>query len=209
MAGDVSLINDVFGKRYGEVLLVTVTASGPEATVYNTFPLNDCPAELWDQLDAKAIADENGAVAALLNGPRYWLMSSIGKAGRESLVRKTFGGLEMTRQATVRLDSMNPAPYSVNTVDRRAVFTFDAGREIYELIDPGGDRWVMQTYSQTVDRLLKLADLPGLAARLSLPAGWTYEARTPTAPLVVDTTGQPASVTQDDLGNSYSLQLAP
>jgi hypothetical protein len=51
--------------------------SGPEATVYNTFPLNDCPAELWEKLDAKAIATENGAVAALLNGPRYWLMSGI------------------------------------------------------------------------------------------------------------------------------------
>jgi hypothetical protein len=69
MVDDVSVIGDVFGKRYGEVLVVTVTESGPEATVYNTFPLNDCPAELWDKLDAKAIAAENGAAAALLNGP--------------------------------------------------------------------------------------------------------------------------------------------
>jgi hypothetical protein len=65
---DVTMIDDVFGKRYGEVLLVRVAESGPEATVYNTFPLNDCPAELWDGLDAKAIAAENGAVTALLNG---------------------------------------------------------------------------------------------------------------------------------------------
>jgi hypothetical protein len=205
MADEVSVIDDVFGKRYGEVLLVSVTESGPEATVYNTFPLNDCPAELWDKLDAKAIADENGAVAALLNGPRYWLMSSIGKVGRESMARKTFGGLEMNRQATVRLASMNPAPYSANTVDRKAVFTFDAGREIYELVDPDGRRWVMQTFSQTVDPALTLDDLPALADRLSLPQGWRYEARTPQAPLVVDTTGAPASVTQDDLANSYSL----
>ncbi len=62
----------MFGKRYGEVLLVR-PGEGPEATVYNAFPLNDCPAALWDELDAKVIADENGAVAALLNGPRYWL----------------------------------------------------------------------------------------------------------------------------------------
>jgi hypothetical protein len=63
---------------------------------------------LWDKLDAKAIAEENGAVAALLNGPRYWLMSSIGKVGRDTLEHKTFGGLEMIRQATVRLATMNP-----------------------------------------------------------------------------------------------------
>lgn len=203
---DVTLIGDVFGKRYGEVLLVRAGESGPEATVYNTFPLNDCPAELWDNLDAQAIAAENNAVAALLNGPRYWLMSAIGKRDREDLEHKTFGGLEMIRQAKVQLSSMNPAPYQPNRVDRKALFVFDAGREIYELIDPDGRRWVMQTFSQIVDPTLSRADLPGLASRLSLPPGWRYEARTPTSTLRVDTTGQDASVTQDDLKNSYSLQ---
>jgi hypothetical protein len=201
---DVKMIDGVFGKRYGEVLLVSLP--GPEATVYNTFPLNDCPAPLWDKLDAQAIAAENGAAAALLNGPRYWLMSSIGKQQREAGQRKTFGGIEMIRQATVQLASMNPAPYQVNRVDRKAVFVFDAGRQIYELIDPDGGRWVMQTYSQTVDATLSLADLPHLAERLSLPAGWRYQARTPSAPLRVDTTATEAMVTQDDLANSYSLQ---
>jgi hypothetical protein len=206
MSGDVTTVDGVFGKRYGEVLLVRVGDGGPEATVYNTFPLNDCPAELWDKLDAKAIAEENGAVAALLNGPRYWLMSSIGKVGRESLQRETFGGLQMNRQATVVLASMDPAPYHENTVDRKAIFTFDAGREIYELIDDNDRRWVMQTYSQTVDPALTLADLPTLASRLSLPPGWAYQARVPTSTVVVDTSGHDATVTQDDFGNSYSLQ---
>jgi hypothetical protein len=207
MSDDISVIDGVFGKRYGEVLLVTVGESGPQATVYNTFPLNDCPAELWDALNAKVIAERNGTVAALLNGPRYWLMSSIGKLHREALEHSTFGGLEMIRQATVGLASMNPAPYNVNQVDRKAVFTFDAGREIYELVDPDGRRWVMQTFSQTIDPALTLADPPGLASRLKLPQGWSYQTRTPSTPLVVDTTGQPARVTQDDLANSYCLQF--
>ena len=47
---------DVFGKRYGEVLLVRLSDSGPEATVFNSFPLNDCPQELWSKLDTEAIA---------------------------------------------------------------------------------------------------------------------------------------------------------
>jgi hypothetical protein len=204
---DVTTIDDVFGKRYGEVLLVHIAESGPEATVYNTFPLNDCPAELWDKLDAQTIAADNSAAAALLNGPRYWLMSSIGKQRREDQEHKSFGGIEMIRQATVKLASMNPAPYHVNHVDRKAIFVFDAGREIYELIDPEGRRWVMQTWSQTVDPTLSLADLPGLAGRLSLPAGWRYEPRTPSTPLRVDTTNTEACVTQDDLANSYSLQI--
>jgi hypothetical protein len=196
----------MFGKRYGEVLLVHVGESGPEATVYNTFPLNECPEELWSKLDPQTIATENGAAATLLNGPRYWLMSSIEKTDTSEMGRKTFGGLEMLRQATVALSSMNPAPYTANQVDRRTVFVFDAGREVYELIDPDERRWVMQTYSQTVDMNLSLTDLPHLADRLELPDGWAYEVRIPTGPLRVDTTTRRAQVTQDNLANSYSLQ---
>lgn len=198
--------NDVFGKRYGEVLLLRMGDAGPQATVYNTFPLNDCPAELWDALDAADIATDNDALGAMLNGPRYWLMSRITKRAGEPQPTKSFGGIEMIEQATVQLSSNDPQPYSVNTVDRRAVFTFDVGRPVFELVDPTGRRWVMQTYSQVVDKNLTLDDLPALASRLNLPDGWHYETRTLTEPLVVDTTERPANVLQDDLTNSYSLQ---
>ena len=200
-------MTDVFGKRYGEVLLVRMTENGPEATVYNSFPLNECPAALWDALDAAAIAEDNGAVAALLNGPRYWLMSGIEKKAGSPQPTASFGGIEMIEQATVQLSSNNPAPYSVNKVDRKAVFTFAAGRPVFELIDAEGKRWVMQTWSQVVDKKLRLDDLPGLASRLTLPEGWRYETRTLTSPLVVDTTTREAHVLQDDLTNSYTLEF--
>ena len=128
-----TLVTDLSGKRYGEVLLVTRGEAGPQANVYNSFPLNDCPAELWSALDAQAIATENGAAAALLNGPRYWLMNSIEKEQQGPQITKTFGGIEMILQATVLLSSMNPAPYSVNKVTRHTVFVFNAGEEVYEL----------------------------------------------------------------------------
>lgn len=198
---------DVFGKRYGEVLLVRAEPEGPKATVYNTFPLNDCPAGLWDALDADAIARDNGALGAILNGPRYWLMSHIAKKPGEPQPTATFGGLDMIEQATVALSSNIPQPYTENLVDRRAVFTFDAGRPVFELVDADGQRWVMQTWSQVVDKTLTLDDLDSLGARLKIPEGWRYETRTLTEPLVVDTTGRKAHVLQDDLTNSYSLQF--
>ena len=164
---------DVFGFRFGEVLLVRMGASGPEAAVFNSFPLNDCPAQLWNALDAEAIAKDNGAVAALLNGPRYWLMSGIEKNTSAPQQTMSFGGIDMIQQAVVQLSSMNPAPYSVYKVDRKAIFTFNAGRPVFELVDPDGQRWVMQTWSQTIDKNLTLDDLPGLANRLTLPNGWS------------------------------------
>jgi hypothetical protein len=191
-------VSTLFGKRYGEVLLVHIGENGPQATVYNTYPLNDCPAELWSALDAQSIAAEHGAVAALLNGPRYWLMSHIEKP-------ETFGGLEMLRQATVTLSSMNPAPYSVNEVDRKAVFVYDAATPVFELVDADGRHWIMQTYSQTVDPSLTFDDLATLSGRLTLPAGWSYRTRTLEQPLRIDTSTRTAHVLQDDLANSYSL----
>ncbi|WP_445165603.1 hypothetical protein ACTXG7_17005 [Mycolicibacterium sp. Dal123E01] len=199
--------DDVFDKRYGEVLLVKVGQDGPEASVYCSFPLNDCPAELWDKLDAEAIATKHGAVAALLNGPRHWLMSSIDKV-RDSLPEtETFGGIDMMRQATVTLSSMNPAPYSVNRVDRKTVFNFDAGRPVFELVDPDGRRWVMQSYSQAVDPGMSLAGLPELGPRLTLPDGWRFQTRTLTDRLSVDTTTRDAHVTQDTFANSYTCEF--
>jgi len=197
--------SNVSGKRYGEVLLVTAGEAGPQATVYNSFPLNDCPAELWSALDPHALATENGVAAALLNGPRYWLMNAIEKQPQGPQMTKTFGGIEMIQQATVLLSSMNPAPYIPNKVNRNTVFVFNAGEEIYELIDPQGRHWVMQTWSQVSDPNLSRADLPGLASRLDLPAGWTYQPRVLTSELRVDTKTQAAQVLQDNLTNSYSL----
>ncbi|WP_029117808.1 hypothetical protein [Mycobacterium sp. URHB0044] len=196
---------DVFGLRYGEVLLVHVGPSGPEASVYNTFPLNDCPDELWSKLDAEELARENDAVAALLNGPRYWLMSRIEKTPQGPPERKSFGGIDMLLQATVLLSSMTPAPYTVNEVSRHTVFVFDAGRPVFEIVDADGRQWVMQTFSQTVDSALSMAGLAGLADRLALPDGWHYQTRALESPLRVDTTTHSAKVMQDELGNSYSL----
>jgi hypothetical protein len=86
------------------------------------------------------------------------------------------------------------------------VFVFNAGEEVYELIDPHGKRWVMQTWSQVADPNLKREDLPGLAGRLELPDGWSYQPRVLTEELRVDTRSEAAQVLQDNLTNSYSLE---
>ena len=198
-------ITGLSGKRYGEVLLVTPGEAGLQASVYNSFGLNDCPAELWSALDAQAIAAENGAATALLNGPRYWLMNEIEKTNQGPRIIKNFGGIDMLLQATVLLTGVNPAPYTANQVNRHTVFTFDAGEEVYELHDPALRRWVMQTWSQIVDPNLSRADLARLGERLDLPEGWNYQTRTLTSPLRIDTTTHAAQVLQDDLTNSYSL----
>ena len=197
------------GERYCEVLLVHAGLHGLSADVYDSYGLNDCPQSEWAELDAGRIADDDGALAAVLSGPRYWLADSNVKDAAAGQI-KTFGGIAMRKAATVNIGNPMAAsrPYNPLTVDQRADFTFNAGSQIYELVEPGGTRWVMQSWSQKTDPTLSQADLAGLASRLKLPSGWTYQVRTLTAPLHVLTTTTTAQVLQDDLTNSYCQQTS-
>ncbi len=197
---------DMRGLRYCEVLLVTIEAGSATADVYNSYPLNDCPAEQWQQLDATAIAAQEDAVLAMLNGPRYWLMNRVEKAASDDQITKSFGSIEMVRRATVEVGDIRAAavPYTPHAVDRKTVFTFDAGMEVYELTAADRTVYVMQTYSQQNDPTLQETDLADIGARLTLPPGWTFSSRVLTEPLAVSTLDAPALVLQDDLGNSYS-----
>ena len=162
-------------------------------------------------MDAAAIAKANGVPYAVLNGPRYWLMDSIAKVRSGSQVVTSFGGMAMIEEATVVLGTSVAAaqvPFTPHTVSRQAAFTFRTGRQVYELVAPNGTVWVMQTWSQIKDPTLSQADLPGLASKLTLPAGWTYRVRTLTAPLVVATQAHAAQVLQDNLENSYSMETS-
>ena len=101
----------------------------------------------------------------------------------------------------------NPAqvPYTERHVNRGAVFYFDAGKPVYELVDSTGTAFVMQAYCIGVDPTLTEADLPGLGERLALPEGWSYRTRILDEELVVDTSTTLAVVLQDELENSYTL----
>jgi hypothetical protein len=173
-----------------------------EAEVWGTQGLNDCPAESWEALDEDTIRSETGALAVVMNGPRYWLPNSTtGKL--PSTLRRTFGKLEMRHLATLEIDRRRGKdPYVERTVRRTTTYVFSRGEEIYELMSPAGAVYVMQSMSQIVDPDLRLAELPDLASRLKLPTGWTYQARTLDADLVLQVKNE-AVVLQDELRNTY------
>ncbi len=194
------------GKRYCEVLLVTLTNGSGTGDVYNSFPMNECPQAQWAALDAGTIAKDAGVPLAVLNGPRFWLMDTIKNYGPPDTVSKTFGGIEMTKRATVDIGPVATArvPYMTHDVNRSVVFSFRAGTRIYELTAADGTSYVMQTWSQQTDPTLDEAGLATLGSRLALPAGWKYSSRVLDQPLVVNTRTEPGHVLQDELGNSYS-----
>ena len=192
--------------RYCEVVLLAPGAEGIVATVYNSYPLNDCPQDQWEAIDTVQVATDTGAVFVLKNGPRFWLMDSVERDSSD-VVSDTFGDVEMNRYATVTITDTATMgrPYTIQRVDRKARFTFDAGSTVYFLTDADGRRFVMQSWSQQVEPTLSEADLADIAPRLQLPEGWTYGSEVLTSDLTVDTTDRVAEVLQDPLLNTYSF----
>jgi len=207
MAAQERTIPDMRGVRYGEVLALFLRESGLEAEVYGTQLLNDCPQDLWETLDAGVIAKEMDAMMVKLNGPRYWTLDALGaKVAVIEPVFRDFNGITMRRIATVAIgDPSSVGPYREMKVNRGAVFFFDAGSRIYELVNPDGLAYIMQAYCIGVDPELTEDSLATLGDRLSMPEGWSYRTRILDEEIVVDTTATIATVLQDELENSYTL----
>lgn len=153
------------------------------------------------------IATDLGAVFVKLNGPRYWLLDGLGtKVAVVDPVFRDFGGITMRRIAVLDLGN-DPVsrPYTERHVNRGAVFFWDAGSKVYELVDSTGTAYVMQAMCVGVDPTLAMADLDALGSRLDLPDGWSYRMRILDEELVVDTTDRVAVVLQDEFENTYTL----
>ena len=201
------LIDHMRGVRYGEVLAMFLRDTGLEAEVYGTQMLNDCPQELWETLNADEIAKDMGAVFTKLNGPRYWLLDGLGsKVAVVDPVFKDFNGIQMRRIATIPIGADFAAgPYTIRNVNRGAVFFFDAGKTVYELVDPDGRALVMQARCIGIDPNMTEESLANLGERLALPEGWSYRTRVLETELVVDTSETLATVVQDEFENTYTL----
>jgi haloalkane dehalogenase len=194
--------------RYGEVFLVHLRWLRVEASIYNTLGLNDCPDDLWKELDPRQIKQQHHARAVILNGPRYFLMDSVDVQSTVEHEPVTFGRLAMRKLATLRLSlfdllpGMRRKPYTERAVVRTTVYTYRAGQEVHELLSPQGVTYVMQSYSLEVDPLLNVATLKTLGDRLRMPNGWRYRIRQLDQDWVLRVEGQ-ARVLQDELQNTY------
>jgi len=196
-------------RRYCEILIVRRSGLSLNADVYNTLGLNDCPPAQWAAIDAAKIKKERDALTIVMNGPGHFMMDRV-VMELQTQPPVDFQGLMMRYLAVLHLgwrDIAGRRPYTEHKVSRRTQFAFDAGKPVYELTSPSGERYVLQSYSQIVDPNLRMADLQNLGGKLKLPAGWKFSTRVLSAPLEVIATGV-ARIVQDDLQNTYQFNPA-
>lgn len=192
--------------RYCEVLVVHGNLLSAKAGVYNTIGLNDCPEDKWAALDPNKLKKEFKALQVVLNGPRYFVMdrNALKNTGPGERKMDTFGGIPMRLLAYVEVHPMQKrTPYTENAVERQTQYVYERGKDVYELVAPDGRTYVMQSYSQEIDKNLHEGDLANLGSKLKLPKGWHYRVRRVDRDLIVRNAGTKAYVLQDDLRDSY------
>jgi hypothetical protein len=191
--------------RYCEIIPIVRDGLRLKATVYNTLGLNDCPAAIWNNISEDAMRQRFNALTVLLNGPRYFIMDSIAASGATKAGETIeAGGLKLTERATIDLGLLDllHRPYREQTINRDTLYTFKAGQPIFTLEAADGNRYVMQAFSQIVDKSLSYGDLATLGAKLKLPSGWRYSPMVIEKDLVLGAAGT-ATVIQDELENTY------
>jgi hypothetical protein len=205
IVGHAMQISGIRGDRYCEVVL---SEGWFNFAVYNSMGLNHCPQGKWDKLTTSMIKKETGASKVMLNGPRYWTMDGAKNTRMVKPEEKTFGGIGMRKLAYVHLGLFDVLgggrPYKDHQVDRNTVFTYQEGKPVYELIDPKGQVYVMQSYS--VEKAKQTPrSLSKLGAQLKLPHGWTYKTGILKKTTYLQTQNKKAVVIQDNLMNTYQL----
>jgi hypothetical protein len=174
-------MQDTRGYQFCEVGLITGTDPDTAiANIWNTTCACDPTSEQLDALDADAVAQEHGALRAWLNPARHCMFDrlDVWEVGDD----RTFGGIsgtwmsvasaaDITKATVITVRSVPAAmraathsSYDSRYVYRNHTFTFNRGREVYLLMAPDGEVFVMQSVSRHVDLTLSRAKKPRLGS---------------------------------------------
>jgi hypothetical protein len=196
------------GMRYCEIILHKKQLN---FAVYNTIFLNSCPEDLWSKITVDSIKKETNQHFVHLNGPRYFMFDKIENSSLINTKIRMLGGIAMREAGVLQLKPFElikkPNPYVKHIVERKTTWVYDADKPVYELINPQGEVFVMQSYTTQVLPTLIESDLPTLSKKLHLPKDWTFRTGKLKQVQKVIAINHKAVVVTDDLLNAY--QQAP
>lgn len=193
---------NIRGERYCEIVLSKAITN---YAIYNTLGLSDCPTYLWNKVTVAQVKKETGSSFVYLNGPRFWVVDGFNRS-KSVTTPKTINGITMHNggMLDIKLSSVFKAksPYYKHEIKRQTSWLYEPGKPVYELIDPNGEVFVMQSYSikkshQTAHTLAQLG------SKLKLPKGWVFKTGTLNQPESLKAINNISIIVQDDLDNTY------
>jgi hypothetical protein len=220
-------VPDMFNYQYCEVLL-QVPNSPSGVPVFNTTGYNTCPN--YSTLTGQASIDSynatyypgnpyglpSGATGFILDWPRNWIydqaVEGVPPGTTEYLVLDVPGpsgsNVPITTFGFVGFNAnISGLAYTPSNVARDATWTYFANNLIFQLLDPSGNLYVMQSYARFIDPNLtyeNLQDVDYMNGQLDLPEDWSYSVAQLAQQFDNISEGN-AILLQDDLGNSYMM----
>jgi hypothetical protein len=196
---------DAEGMRGGRYCEVILSESLSQFAVYNTWGLNQCPEEKWRELTTEGIKKETNAAMVRLNGPRYWVIDGFKNTQLINKTVKLFGGISMRKAGVLHIEIttlLEPRYYRTHEVNRKTTWVYQENKPVYELIDPKGAVYVMQSYSVELHPQT-LESLSQLDQQLQLPQGWHFKTGILKKTELLAAADAKAIVVQDNYLNTY------
>lgn len=205
---------------YCELIADTVADGTLTQNIFNTLGFNACPADVWETITEQSVIDAYNAqygasaTSATVNGRRHWVLDNmvsnggVTSSGATLVVNGMTLGLRGLITVPAGSATIGTSPYVASVVSRNTTYTFKKGRYVYELLDPCGNVYVMQSYSQQFAWVtLAMLSTPEFKAMLDLPAGWDYRYRKLDADLLLTNPGQ-TYIVNDLLRGTYQYNPA-
>ncbi len=191
-------------QRYCEIIF----SKGKIFEVYSTIGLNDCAQDLWDDTTVQSVKKETGAFYVYLNGPRRFIADGAKNTQFIDAESREFSHLAMRKVGVLHLSLrdilLGAAPFRQHRVERQTTWIYASGNRVYELINPAGEVYVMQSYALSPTQQSE-KDLMNLRIKLNLPQGWQYKTGILQHQTDLKAIHNEAVLVQDNLHNTYLL----
>jgi hypothetical protein len=155
------------------------TGNPPEIRVNfnNTSGASDCPPDKFDAINPQQLAQQLHADRVVLNPRRHWMMDELWSYGIGET--KDFDGVKATWMGAAPLADFEKAagkPYAPLETNRASKYLYEKGKPVFLLVPPDGKTvFVMQSYTDHVEKGLSMDKLAQLGSMLALPAGWSFK----------------------------------
>tara|TARA_Y100001954_G_C15828045_1_gene613247 strand:+ start:4016 stop:4696 length:681 start_codon:yes stop_codon:yes gene_type:complete len=205
--GKAKQISNLRGFRYCQITTIKRVGFSLTAEIYSTVNQNKCPDKVWKKIEPELIKKEMNLIKVRLNGPRFFVVDSIKKNNSNSSELKSFNGLMMKKSLVLKFGfkdivSGQNKTYVTRKIKNNSLLKFNLGSEVYELIDPKNNIFVMQSFSNQVNKDINLGNISQIGKVLNLPPKWHFRKRILKKDLIIGTRNG-MTVIQDEYRNTY------
>ena len=181
------------GYQYCELVFIY---SDKGSDIYSTSPLAQADLDWWENLDVEALAREFGAASVYKNGPQWWSMDEVGVMASQPV---PVAGVNMVFGAHLPPGTLKIAKYTVFNPAKFQNLTWNAGKPVYQLVDPDGHTYILQGHKIPEEKLAALGE-----RFEKLPQGWKYRTKVLDEDLVMNLTPkEPIPSVQDEFDQIY------